>query len=484
MRIMPTGSAHAGSSMRLGRMHGSPLATLRARFRGEDGVAMVLALMISFIVLLLGTTVVAQSISTLEGSGLDRRRTLAVHGAEAGLDELYQYFATTSPANLSTGPFSVAVDTRPQATSVAATVTYVNAAGSTMAPPFTTTSYPAGALVHSVATSGTGVKRTMESYLSLTPRYQGFDQAILSANSASFSNSFTVNGMNGEDADVFVLNGNFSISNSSAVHGTIYAPTGSVTLSGNSKVYGDVWANLGVTTSNPNNVMRDVTSSTGAVSIGGHVYGDARSGATMTGASNVDGSVLQNSPQGPPPSQTFPTIGYNQSSWVAAGYTNFRTFTDCAAARTYVEGTWSGNTVVRIASTCAYNNSNNATVNVNGHLAIITDGAIDLSQKSTWNGITSTRQVFFISTAPAASCTGTKDITVGNSTGFNSLVNVFFYTPCAISMNNANSMTGQVMGGTVTIGNLFVMNYRPVLVPGVAAITGFDEGIAYIREVV
>jgi hypothetical protein len=456
----------------------------RCRLSDERGMAMVLALMVSFVVLLISTTVVAQSLASLNGSGLDRRRALSVHAAEGGLDQLYNYFTSTTPANLSAGPFSVAVNTQPNPTSVTATVTYVNAAGISMTPPFSSTTYPSGVLVNSVASTGTGVTRKMQSYLTLTPRYAGFDQAIMSANGASFANNFTLNGMNGDDGDVYVLNGNLAISNSSTVHGNLFAPTGTVSLSGNSMVYGSVWANGAVATSNPNIVTRDVTSSTASVTIGGQVQGNVRAGGTVTGAANVAGTVLQNSPQGPPPTQVFPTIGYDQPSWVAAGFTNIQTFTDCAAARDYVEGSWTGNTVIRITASCTYNNGNNATVSLNGDLAIVTEGGLTFSQKSDWNGITSTRRVFFVSTAPTPSCTGSKNITVGNNTSFNSLTQVFFYTPCAVSMNNSNAFAGQVMGGTVAVGNLFSMSFHPVLVPGAASISGFDENIAYIREVI
>lgn len=460
------------------------LRRLRSRLGDERGMAMVLSLMVSFVVLLISTTVVAQSVSTLGSSGYDRRRTLAIHGSEAGLDQLYRYLAFTTPANLTTGPFTVDVATKPSPTDVSVTVRYLNAAGGTILPPFNDTTYPAGVLVHSVAKNGAGVARTMESYLTLTPQYAGFDQAIMSANSATFSNNMTVNGLNGDDADIVVLSGNLVISNSAAVHGTLYVPTGTATVSGNSTVYGSIWANGSVVTSNPNTVTHDVTSSTASVVVGGHVQGDVRAGTTVTGASNVTGSVLANAPQGPPPSKTFPTIGYDQSSWIAAGYTNFQTFTDCTAARNYVEGSWTGNTVVRITGSCMYNNGNNATVNLNGSLAIITDGGITFGQKSTWNGISSMRKLYLISTAPTASCTGSKDITLGNNTDFNALTQVLFYTPCSVTMSNSNAFSGQVLGGTVTVGNQFAMNYRPVLVPGSSNISGFDENIAYVREVV
>jgi hypothetical protein len=50
-------------------------------------------------------------------------------------------------------------------------------------------------------------------------------------------------------------------------------------------------------------------------------------------------------------------------------------------------------------------------------------------------------------------------------------------------MNNQNNYYGQVMGGTVSIGNNYTMTFRPVLVPGYGDVTSFREDIAYVREV-
>jgi hypothetical protein len=48
--------------------------------------------------------------------------------------------------------------------------------------------------------------------------------------------------------------------------------------------------------------------------------------------------------------------------------------------------------------------------------------------------------------------------------------------------NNNSAFQGQVIGQNVVIGNNFNMNYLPVKVPG-QKIGGFDQDIAYIREV-
>jgi hypothetical protein len=48
-------------------------------------------------------------------------------------------------------------------------------------------------------------------------------------------------------------------------------------------------------------------------------------------------------------------------------------------------------------------------------------------------------------------------------------------------MSNQNAFYGQVVAGTVVIGNNWSMNYRPIVIPG-ALVTGFTEDVAYIRE--
>ena len=64
----------------------------------EQGVAMIIAVSVSFVVLMLATVVVAQSIHSLDSSGYDRERLLSVNAAEAGTNQWYAYLQTTSVA--------------------------------------------------------------------------------------------------------------------------------------------------------------------------------------------------------------------------------------------------------------------------------------------------------------------------------------------------------------------------------------------------
>jgi hypothetical protein len=142
--------------------------------------------------------------------------------------------------------------------------------------------------------------------------------------------------------------------------------------------------------------------------------------------------------------------------------------------------------VVRILSTCTYSPSINQTVSVGKDLAIITDGSLNFSQQSTWNGTGGTHKMVLIRPGPADSnlgfCPSYGNITVGNNTNFNSTLNVGLYTPCTATMSNQNAFYGQVVAGNVVIGNNWSMNYKPIVIPG-ALVTGFTEDVAYIREV-
>jgi hypothetical protein len=131
-------------------------------------------------------------------------------------------------------------------------------------------------------------------------------------------------------------------------------------------------------------------------------------------------------------------------------------------------------------------------VSIGKDLAIITNGSIALSQQSTWNSTGGSHKLFLIRPWPAdgnlSFCplpigTGSYgNISVGNQSNFSSTLSVGLYTPCTAAMSNQNAFYGQVLGGNVSIGNNWSMNYRPIVIPG-ALVTGFTEDVAYIREV-
>jgi Tfp pilus assembly protein PilX len=481
------------------------------RLHDDDGVAMIVAVMVAFVVLLLSTVVVAQSIHTSSRSGYDRERLQSVNGAEAGLDYYYNYLSKTSGSALSVNPVTFSIGSSPGSTSVTVTPTYyLDTTGTTVfTGAITGSNYPHSVRILSVATTNGKTARKMASFAVLHAVFGGFTGAIVSNNSMSPSNSFSVAGLNGNDGDIYVISGNFSATSGNQIaRGNLYVPNGSITLSTQFHLYGTAWANLSATVSHSqaqvDGDLKSTTSSTvvsaGHVTPGGAYYctGSAPS------ASAVAGPRVQTCSLGSPPTQAFPQLRYVQSEWSSdvPSYTNFQSFVDCTTARNYIESTGAyaatgfsghnvGNTVVRILNTCEYTPSNNSSVSLLGHLAIIADGSINLSQQSLWTGSSgSVKSLYFMSPYPTTgtpSCvtpptTPSTNVSVGQNTNFSNVA-VFSYSPCTVTLSNNNTAyPGQAIGGNVVVGNNFTMSYTPTKTPGLL-VSSFNQDISYIREV-
>ena len=205
-----------------------------ARFRDEQGVALVVALLVTFVVMLLGVAVISLAVHNSEQSGFDRKRLQSVSAAEAGLNAAYQHL-TAPPgglAGLQKG-LTDSVGSGPGGSTYAVTISYFRKTDGTepMAPPFSVNYYPGSALLHSVGTSNGRTERTMESFVVLTPVYAGFEGAIVSNSTTTETNSFTVNGYLGDDGHIYVLNGDYHApSGLETIRGNIYVPNGSAFL--------------------------------------------------------------------------------------------------------------------------------------------------------------------------------------------------------------------------------------------------------------
>ena len=465
----------------------------------EGGMALIVSMMVAFVVLMLSTIVVAQSIHSLDSSGYERQRLTSVNAAEAGANDWWQYLQTTSLTSIGCGARTANLGSAPVESAYSATATFYRSDGATpVACPMTSADVPGYVKIESIGTAEGEAARTIETYAQLTPVYTGFGAAIMAVNGTTFSNNFQVNGQSGNDGDVYILSGNLTITNSPVIYGNVYVPGGTATMSNNSDIKGELWANGTVTINNPANVSGNAKSTTGNISGSGTVGGNATATGTTT-VSTVGGTRYPGTNPGPVPTQTFPQITSSTTPFTNAGY-SLVTFsgtgtTPCTNAYNYIHntgaGTWatSGltNIVVRIVTTsgspCNLSNANNDTITVRGNLAIISDGGFNLSQRSNWNGTSSpTKLVHFISTYPAGTCTN-KNISVSNNTNFDAFTNVFFYTPCSATMSNTNNFAGQVLAANVTVNNQFLMTYTPVLVPGYGTVTSFQQSVSYVREV-
>lgn len=476
------------------------------RIRDERGIAMVVALLVTFVVMLLGTAVISMAVHNSEQSGYDRKRVQSVSAAEAGLNRAYSYLAKP-PGGMTAlaSTLSGTVGSGPGGSTYAVTLTYYateDGTGAAIAPPFSGSYYPRSVLITSLGSANGRAERTMESFAKLIPVFAGFEGAVVSNSSTTFTNSFTINGYQGNDGNIYVLNGNFDApSGLENIKGNIYVPGGWARLATSVHVYGEVWANSYVTIGHPQALIdSNIKSSTTEITVTpGEVGGKGYYCTTVTGADRIAGGVVQTCSLGAPPSQPFPQIKYVPSDWATNDppYTNFQTFLACESARDYIQNTGAyagsgfsgrnvGATVVYINATCALDMTNNASVVLNNHLAIVTRGGVNLSQRSTWSGVTGTRFLHVISAYPdagAPSCP-TQDVRFGQLTGFDSHVAAIVYSPCTVRMENNNTaFQGQVVGQNVVVGNNFNMNYLPVKVPG-QNVVGFEQDIAYLREVV
>ena len=297
------------------------------RFNEEDGMALIVSLMVAFVILMLSSVIVAQSIHSLNASGYDRQRLTSYNAAEAGVNAWWEDLQTTTLASLSCIDEGGGHEHRPERGPVLRQATFFAAdATTTMTCPFTSANPPSFVRILSTGSSEGEAAREVEAFGQLTPVRTGFGAAIMAVNGTTFNNSFTVYGSSGNNGDIYILNGNLNISNSPTVYGNVYVPLGSATLGNNSEVKGDVWANGTVSVSNPSMVSGNAKSTAGNISGSGTVTGDATAVGTTT-IGSVGGSRYPGTNPGPVPTQTFPQITNSTTAWTNAGYTLVGPFT-------------------------------------------------------------------------------------------------------------------------------------------------------------
>lgn len=465
--------------------------------RDENGFAMVFAVLVVFVVVTLSITVLSLSIHNSEQSAYDRRRVTSVVAAEAGVDDAWNRIQTTAPESLPCTTHTGSVEAEPGPATFSAAYTWYRDATGTI--PFgpgecpdQTANIPASVLVTSTGRTSATVPRQVQAFMTLTPNYGGFDAAILSVTNTTFSNTFTVTGLTGSDGDIYITSGDLTITNSPTIYGNVYVPVGSASMSNGSQIVGNLWALDEVTINNPATVTGNVISSTSSIGGSGTIGGSATAGTTIAAGLTVGGNEYPNTPQGPPPTQAFPKLCQVAITDVCAampwaGYT-VSTYTGasaCTSAKNFLTtGTLTGDRVVFIDAVCELNIAANDEIRFTGNLAIVTQGSIKMSNRNDWYG-SSGKSLFLIvnyRTIFPASCSSSYDITTSNNSNFHDAI-VLFYSPCTVTLNNSNNFTGQALGNTVKITNSFTMAYSPVLVPGVPALAGFDQGIVYLREV-
>jgi hypothetical protein len=465
---------------------------MHALHRDERGMAMITAILISMVVLGLAVVATGIAVSSNNQSARDRTRLQTIDAAEAGLNETVLRVEGSAPASL---PCTVSGDLGANPTvhyevAIAYYATWPPSGSPMSCPP---TAAPAAATFASLGTSALGgqAPRKMVSQVRLTPRYGGFDTAIHADTSLTTSNNLEITGNQGNDADVYT-NGDVACDNSLTLQGSLLAQ-GQVTMSNTCSVAEDVYAGQAITMSNNSSIGHDAISARSSIALtsSARIANNATAATTITrsGAASIGGSQTQSHSSPDPPVKTLPTIEYTPGTWTAAGYT-IQAYTSCSAAKSFLDALPNNDTnyVVRIAADCLLQWSNNSTVTVYQDVAIIFDGQVGFENRSDWrSGDGQEHSVLFINpTSTSATCTSRNPaFSTGNNTSFGDDLKVFVYTPCAVSFNNANrDHRGQILAGGVTLVNNFHLDFAPTPVPGVGDVAGFDQDIAYQREVV
>lgn len=473
------------------------MRSLSRLHRDEGGVAMVIAMMVVFVVVLLSIVVLDMSIHNTGQAAYDRKRVTSIGAAEAGINRAWNLVQFTEPESLPCGSSLIdSLGSQPGPATFTVDFTWYQADGTALTGCPAQDNLPGAALITAVGETNNDVPRTMQTYVTLTPNYGGFGSAILAITDTTLETSPTILGQNGNDGNIYVTDGDLIIENSMNVYGNVYVHDGGVHMGNNSQISGELWANGSITINNPASIGTNVISSTGQIDTetdpGGSIGGFAMAGTTIEEPPLViSGTTYEYSPQGPPPTVEFPKLCQDAITgvcdampWTTSGYT-VTTFTDCDAAHTYLTtGTLTGDQAVWIPTVCQLRIGNNETVNFTENLAIVTNGSIFHENRNTWNGVSGKKLQFIVNYRTGLDCSsGNYDLTTGNLSRFNN-ASVLFYSPCTVTLNNLNGFTGQVLGTNVDIRNNFTLAYQPVLPPGLGNVDGFNQNVVYIREVI
>lgn len=456
---------------------------LSRRMRDERGIALITATLVSMVVMFLGITAVSIAVHNSEQSARNRRRVQSIGSAEAGLNYYMSQLQNAEPAEIQCQMQQPLTGT-PTA-SFHAWGQFFDETGAPVACPMADDTIPDSVLITSQGeTSGVNPTRTMQSYVFLVPKPpKAFGQsAIFSDGDPGMNSSVNVYDAGAVNADLY-SNGNIRLNSNAVIHGGVNAQ-GWIEMNGNSEIKRDAHAGNQVVMTSTSVVRGNVTSSTSYISLsnGPHVYGDAKSGTTITaGAGQIDGLRVQNTPSDPPAHRPFPTYTYDAQDWIDEGYTT-TTFSDCASAKSFISGITGGDHAVRITDgNCKLSWSGSDSVVVRGNLAIISDGSLNMESKAKFasDGSPHTLHLMFgLDKTPEC------NIEFHANADIDDQLDSLLYTPCEIIMNSKSFVAnGQMFGGKVTFNASTSLTFKKIPIPGLAP-EGFNENISYIREVV
>jgi Tfp pilus assembly protein PilX len=479
------------------------------RRRGDDGVALLVAIALMALATVMMVTMTTIVIRENRQSGRDRDRSVSVMTAEGGIDTALAQIQNTAVASIPCGSTTqTSSNAQPEVVSITTTVTYYDAAGTALSCPIADTTIATQAEVRSVAVSapaggGQQVTRRMETLVQLKPKYANdLDRAIFGNSAVQVANNFDLYGQSGPDADVYT-NGNFTCSNNQHFRGSIYAQ-GSITMNQSCQIDVNANARTGFTISSPQStVSGDVLVSNGSASVTGGTIGGKVKAVTVTPASyctsNPSKCVTGTGAAPAPPSIAFPQLGTSTQPWIDNGYTNVFTATTCNnSATTSADGWLNANgptltqktlIVVPDSLNCPFNFKTSVkTVKLNQDVAIFDYDGISLSNSLTFTSQDSTKHYLYFIQPYGSTCgTGGLGISLSNLVVMDPTISELLYTPCDVHKANQSSTYGQIYaGGTAYVDNKTDAYYVPIPVFGAVVtkrVLWYTADVLYKREV-
>lgn len=461
--------------------HRTPLRGLLDRIHDEQGVAIVVAMVISMVVVTLGATSVSLAIHNSEASAYERKRVQSIHAAEAGINYYFSHLQSGG-----TNDFECALSQSLNTTPVArfdASVVFYDAAGFPLACPLGDV-LPDSAVIRSVGrTTSDAARRTMEARVQLTPRPGGpfGEYAVFSDGPPGFRSNVQVYGGDAVEGNVY-SNSDVLVLSDSTIHGNIDAQ-GSVRLDSTAEVMRSILAGSFVELGSNSRVSENVTSAGSSIHLASNaqISGDARAATSITvlGSASIDGLVLPEAPSSPPEYQPFPELVFDPFAWGEAGY-SAHTFVSCLDAKAFIAGIASGDHVVRITSACDLAYGSTEQITVRGNLAIVSDGSLSMGSNTTFvnEGEEHTLHLLF-GLGEASPC----DIRFDSNSQVDVGLKTVLYTPCAIDMrSNTLVVKGQMFGRSVLFNSNTQLTYEPIGVPGFGE-TSFRQDVVFVREI-
>lgn len=465
--------------------------------KGEEGVALIAALMVMLATTILAISAFYLSYHSLTSASVYQYRVSSIDAATAGLNQTYAQIQSSSPTSLPCTVSGQMTSTTPSKSTATYSVkiSYYTSLPATGPGSCPVSSTPVAAQITSTGSvpSQSFSPRTMSSFVNISPA-QTFSSAIFSNSTLQIGNHMTLSGGASNQGNVY-SNGNVICGNNATIAGSVFTPHGSTTISGSCAVNQNVYSWGGISLGGSGSIAGNATVSDGGITMGNHstIAGNASASSSITqsGASSIQGLITQYSSQILPPAQTLPPLNYSSAynSWVAQNYT-LNSVSTCTAAKALIEGWSPGNMPSRelIAINdpgCNLSFSGLTNLSFNHSLAIITNGNTSFSQNSNFSSSNNTQHQFAVIVPASTDCSTSGNISIGQHTTFSPPLTTFFYTPCNFTTSGYDQMTGSVYSNNVSIANQYDITYSPPSVPGSPppASNAFNVDVAYQREV-